>query len=432
MPSNQKPLLLIVSQVYVPDPASVGQHLADVAESMAARGYRVRVLTSRRGYDDPSQIYPSREMRNGVDIVRFPWSSFGKKTLLHRLIGQAFFLFQAALGGLFTQGLSQVLISTSPPMAAIAALAITFVRRVPITYWVMDLNPDQATALDRVSPNGLPAIAMRWLNRRILARAANVVVLDRFMANRIARQYAVKAKLTILPPWPHEDSAACPPAAANPFRAQHNPEGRFVIMYSGNHSLASPVTTIVEAALRLRDDDRFLFMFIGGGHGKRDVDAAIEKHRPPNILSLPYQRLDQLKYSLSTADLHVVTLGDNMVGIIHPCKIYGAMSVGRPVLFVGPAPSHAADILQRFDCGWHAHHGDVAGVIAAIESAALMAIDERHNMGGRGQKAVECEFSKRRVLTAFCDLLHGRAQVSAEGISIEGRHQSPAFQTTRV
>ena len=29
------------------------------------------------------------------------------------------------------------------------------------------------------------------------------------------------------------------------------------------------------------------------------------------------------------ADVHVVSLGEKMVGIIHPCKIYGAMAVAR-------------------------------------------------------------------------------------------------------
>ena len=30
--------ILILSQVYVPDPASVGQHMADAAEGLAERG----------------------------------------------------------------------------------------------------------------------------------------------------------------------------------------------------------------------------------------------------------------------------------------------------------------------------------------------------------------------------------------------------------
>ena len=74
--------LLILSQVYVPDPASVGQHMHDAAAEMVARGWRSVVLTSARGYDDPSRKYPSREVRDGVQIRRLALSSFGKRSIL--------------------------------------------------------------------------------------------------------------------------------------------------------------------------------------------------------------------------------------------------------------------------------------------------------------------------------------------------------------
>ena len=81
MPKH-KPIktLLILSQVYPPDPTSVGQHIADVAVAMVKRGYRVVVITSARGYDDPSIKYPRRETVDGVEIRRLALSSFGKKS----------------------------------------------------------------------------------------------------------------------------------------------------------------------------------------------------------------------------------------------------------------------------------------------------------------------------------------------------------------
>ncbi len=54
---NERDTILIISQVYVPDPASVGQHMHDVAREMLSRGWRVVVFTARRGYDDSSQKY---------------------------------------------------------------------------------------------------------------------------------------------------------------------------------------------------------------------------------------------------------------------------------------------------------------------------------------------------------------------------------------
>ena len=80
-----RPTLLVLSQVYVPDPASVGQHMADAAQEMAHRGWRVVVLTSRTGYDDPAITYPAREVRQGVEIRRLSWASFGKRSIAARL-----------------------------------------------------------------------------------------------------------------------------------------------------------------------------------------------------------------------------------------------------------------------------------------------------------------------------------------------------------
>jgi len=147
-----RPTILIISQVYAPDPAAVGQHVADAAEELAARGWRAVVYTSARGYDDPGISYPRHELRNGVDVRRLPLSSFGKSSLAVRLLAQALFMIQATVRGLFTRGLARVVVSTSPPFAGAGGSLISMVRRVPLIWWVMDLNPDQLVASGRIHP----------------------------------------------------------------------------------------------------------------------------------------------------------------------------------------------------------------------------------------------------------------------------------------
>src|SRR3989442_11462923 len=97
--------LLILSQVFVPDPASVGQHMADVAFEMARRGHRVLVYTSARGYENPSVIYPKHETIQGVEIRRIGFASFGKKNFLLRILGTASFMLQAIVIALRTPDL---------------------------------------------------------------------------------------------------------------------------------------------------------------------------------------------------------------------------------------------------------------------------------------------------------------------------------------
>ena len=122
-------------------------------------------------------------------------------------------------------------------------------------------------------------------------------------------------------------------------------------MYSGNHSPSNPLSTLLSAAQRLKDDPKIRFLFVGGGIIKKELEAFVREHNLSNVTCLPYQPLEELRYSLSAADVHVVSLGEKMVGIIHPCKVYGAMAVGRPVLYFGPRPSHISDLLDTAPFG---------------------------------------------------------------------------------
>jgi glycosyltransferase involved in cell wall biosynthesis len=403
---HERKNILIVSQVFVPDPASVGQHMADVAQEMARRGHRVVVYTANRGYEDPSRKYAARENRDGVYIRRLPFSSFGKKRLSLRFVAAWLFVLQCTVRGLFHRRLDTLLVSTSPPMAPFAGVVIGwFRRRVRVFFWCMDLNIDLLVAMGQAKRSSLVVRFFGWLERSILRRADHVVALDRYMAEKLNAKFDVRDKLTIMPPWPHEDHVEPVTHDENPFRRDHALDGKFVIMFSGNLTVAADVDTILEAMLQLQDEPRLLAMFIGGGAGKRRVEQVIAEHHPQNIVSLPYQPLEQLRYSLSAADVHLVSVGNTLVGLSHPCKVYGAMAVGRPILLLGPAPSHVADIRDAHHCGWQISHGDVPGAIRTIREILATPQATLDAMGGRAREAVSNYFSMSRLKSNFCDLL---------------------------
>ena len=85
-----------------------------------------------------------------------------------------------------------------------------------------------------------------------------------------------------------------------------------------------------------------------------------------NVICLPYQPLKELAGSLSAADLQVVVMGEKFVGLVHPCKIYNVLSVGVPVLYIGPPASHVSEILDA-TVSEQLRHGDVDGVVNAIK-----------------------------------------------------------------
>jgi glycosyltransferase involved in cell wall biosynthesis len=318
---------------------------------------------------------------------------------------------------LLTPGLAAVFVSTSPPFAGFGGAIIGMVRRVPFLWWVMDLNPDQMVVAGKLKPTSLFVRVFDWMNRVTLSRAAKVVALDPFMAERLNRKVDVSAKMDVMPPWPHNELSgddeqsmmAGLAQAGQTFRRQHGFGDRFVVMYSGNHAIQHPLDTLLDAAARLEHDKNFLFVFIGGGAGKAGVEARIAAGAT-NIVSLPYQPLETLEESLGAADMHVVSMGPEVVGIVHPCKIYGAMAVGRLILFFGPRESHAGAIVEPRGIGRRVEHGDVEGAITAICEAAALPREDRVAMGHTAVKTVNAEFSRQALLSRLCDQVESMAR----------------------
>lgn len=401
-----RPTFLIISQVYVPDPASVGQHVADAASEMARRGYHVVVYAAANGYDDPTKKYPRHETLDGVDVRRLPFSSFGKSSIAVRLAAQWLFIVQVLLRAIWLPRLSGIMVSTSPPFCGFAGAILSRLKGAPVKYWLMDLNPDQMIAMGKLKERSLPVRIFEFFNRSILRRAAHIVMLDRFMLERVEKKgvAGVASKTEIMPPWPHADELISIRHADNPFRAKHNLAGKFVVMYSGNHSPANPLKTLLDAAEHFKNDPRIVFYCIGGGGGKKEVDDRIAAGAT-NIVSLPYQPLSEIKFSLSAADCHVVSIGNEVVGIVHPCKVYGAMAVSRPILGLGPRPSHVSDLVEQNQAGWYVSHGDTDTCIRALNQMLETPPEKLTDMGARAAQVISTTLSKKSLMGRFCDIL---------------------------
>jgi colanic acid biosynthesis glycosyl transferase WcaI len=100
-----------------------------------------------------------------------------------------------------------------------------------------------------------------------------------------------------------------------------------------------------------------------------------------------------------------------MVGIIHPCKIYGAMSAGKPILFLGPRPSHISDLLEKHGIGLQISHGDLAGAMKAIETFRGMSGDQLVAMGELSRKVLDESLNQKLLCGRFCDAIEKALRV---------------------
>jgi colanic acid biosynthesis glycosyl transferase WcaI len=396
--------VLLLNQCFYPDVVSTAQHLTDLALGLAGRGHEVTVIASDRGYDNTANRFPRHETWKGVRIIRIPSLTLGKSSKWRRALNFASFLFVCALKLMLSPRYDVVVALTSPPLISALGSFFASVRGGRFLFWVMDLNPDEAVAAGWLKENSLTAkILFRFLGYS-LRHSERIIVLDRFMKQRIIDKGIPEEKIEVIPPWSHNDSVAYDAAGRTAFRAAHDLSDKYVVMYSGNHSPCHPLDTLLRAARKLADHSNIAFCFVGGGSEYEKVKAFAQQNKLENILCLPYQPLNELARSLSAADLHVVVMGDLFTGIVHPCKIYNVLEIGSPILYVGPPTGHIVDIISALDdhalvcC---ARHGDVDTVATYIVASAK-------ELGGRrSPSAIEAaaSFSSQALLPRILGLI---------------------------
>jgi glycosyltransferase involved in cell wall biosynthesis len=345
--------------------------------------------------------FPKWETWQGVRIHRVFSTSFGKKTKWRRAVDFGSFIVSCCARLILLPRHDVVIALTTPPLISFVGACRAKLWRARFCYWVMDMNPDEAIAAGWLRADSFPARILEKMSRFSLRRADSVVALDRFMRDRILAKRIAPEKISVIPPWSHDDEVRFDPVGRKQFRKAHGLEGKFVVMYSGNHSPVHPLDTLLRAAEKLRDNPDIVFCFAGGGSEFGKAERGKQKAESENwklrILCLPYQPLEQLAASLSAADLHVVVMGEAMLGLVHPCKIYNILAVGAPVLYIGPKPSHVTEILDRLETGYpraSRPHGDANSVADQI----LRLMDREQNVPRQAPAREAAGFSKTVLL----------------------------------
>lgn len=390
--------VLLLNQAFYPDVVATGQYLSQLASALVERGHEVTVITSRRAYDDPAKIFPKMEKWRGVQIIRIGSTGFGKNSKWRRAADFASFMLSCALRAAILPRQDVVVALTSPPLISFLAAWLAKFRGSRFVYWVMDFNPDEAIAAGWLKADSFAAGTLERMSRFSLRQAKKIVALDRFMRERIVAKGIAPEKIVVLPPWSHDGDVQFDAAGGGEFRKTHGLEGKFLVMHSGNHSPCHPLDTLLKAAEEFRNDDSIVFCFVGGGSELKKVRLWVEQKRAINIVCLPYQPFSQLAGSLSAADLHVVVMGNEFVGLIHPCKIYNVLKVGVPVLYVGPRPSHVTEIAQKTGGVFQfysAEHGQVNQLVEQIQKARR----EKGILPRNVSSPIGSEFSKDTVLS---------------------------------
>jgi glycosyltransferase involved in cell wall biosynthesis len=398
MSASRKPRLLVLNQYYWPGVEATAQLLTELCEALA-EDLDVTVVT---GVLHGHEHEPRRIVRNGVEIVRVPSTSFERSRLLARASNYVTYLSNALLRGLRGRRPDVVLCMTDPPIVADIALLVARRYRAPLVVISQDVFPEIAVQLKRLENPVLMSL-LRGLVSVYLRRADRVVAIGETMRKRLEAKGARPDRVEVIPNW--VDTKRLEPHGKHTWWAREAGfEEKFIVMHSGNVGHAQDLDSLVRAATFLRDLDDLLIAIIGTGARHAELVALAERLETDKVVFAYYQPRHLLAQSLSAADVHVVGLAPGLAGYVVPSRLYGILAVGRPVIVAADPESETAQVVKEIGCGILVPPGRAELLARAIRDAhdGKYDLDE---MGALGRAWVEREADRSVAVRRYRDLL---------------------------
>lgn len=290
--------------------------------------------------------------RNNKKLIISSAPAYDRRSLFHRATSWAYYLFSSSRlifgsrkGDLF------LLVSNPPLLGGWFWVLNKFLNR-PYAVLVYDIYPDVLVNMGGLGVNN-PFIKF-WdrMNKMVYRDADLVITLGEHMARRIrAKCHGSNVNVEVIEPWADVNSIAPLSYESNPLSQRFNPEGKNVVLYSGNMGKSHDIESMLEAAKLLSHRQDILFLFIGSGACWQTALNFKSEHALTNLEVYPFQEENHLPYTMTLATISLVALDEGAEGLMVPSKLFYYLAAGSAVIGICKGKNELKDIIEEADCG---------------------------------------------------------------------------------
>jgi glycosyltransferase involved in cell wall biosynthesis len=370
---------------------------------LARHGHSVAAITSNVDYKKASVRIPGSKGTvtrriDGIDIHYVYSYPHFRGSLFRRFIYFVTYFF-SSIAQIFRIDKPDVIYAVSTPLTVgLLGYVLSRIRGIPFVFEVTDVWPDAAVVCGIIKNRAIIQVA-KWLEAFCYGKAAHIVALTQGIRENILKKGVPAEKVSVITNG--VDFSLFSLNNERPTREQLRDEqgysDRFVAMYMGAHGAYNALDTIVDAAVALKDDQRFLFVLVGDGDAKEPLQNRVRTHGLTNVRFIaPIARSE----SPALLDLADAFLLPNRKGEFFsanlPNKLFDFLASAKPIIVAGSGETAA--VINGAGCGRVVEAEDGAAVAAALRELAQLLDDARGQMGQAG-KAYVTEHYDREVLS---------------------------------
>ncbi len=349
---NHGPSIIVAYQYFHPDENVSARIFTDLAVGLAARGWRVTALTSDKLARDHHAQLARESDHLGVRIIRAPRPAFDPAIPAQRLAISAWLSGAWLLRLMREEQPDALIVGTDPAFSAALSVPLRRVwRRTKLVHWCFDMHPETIVA-DGIIREHHPVVASAKLTMKAAYRACDAIVdIGPCMRKRIA-SYAPAAHHETITPWALVEPTS-PPRVDVRVRELLFGSAPLAVLYSGTLGRAHDHETLLAfaRACRARRKNMVVFTFASAGFGMERLRANVTSD-DTNIRFADPCGESELEARLAAADFHLLSLKPSWTGTVVPSKFFGALAIGKRVVFAGAADSGIGQWTKELELGY--------------------------------------------------------------------------------
>ena len=177
------------------------------------------------------------------------------------------------------------------------------------------------------------------------------------------------------------------------------------LLYAGNIGHAQSWEPLIELADRTRDLN-VEYIVIGEGAKRGYVEDEIKKRGLEKLHLLPYQPRELMPAILSYSDASFIFMAPEMDGDGFPSKVYTIMACERPMLILSGENTPIINFLKNKNCAKLITEKNFEKKVdEMVDWLRSVTREELKEMGKRGLKTIEENYTKEIVTSKYADLV---------------------------
>ncbi len=179
------------------------------------------------------------------------------------------------------------------------------------------------------------------------------------------------------------------------------PKNKFIIGYTGTMGMANALEYLIDASIKLKENDHIHFVLVGDGYLKKELQQSVGLNK--NITFIQKINKDQVQHMLSFFD--VCFVGRNNTKLfdygVSSNKFFDYMLAKKPII---SSSNRIKDPVELSGCGFVVPPEDSNAIVNTIMELYHMHPEEREKLGDKGKKYVKKEHNFKRLSGIYLEL----------------------------